>query len=171
MGYLFMMCLRFMALLPPAYGTTCQRSIMVVLLDAVVAVERVVSRGSRSPSSGAYAPSPSPTTPPAASRSISSRESPSAPGKVQDAHAPRPRLIHRRHEPEIAHLRILEDLVKLVDRACRDARRLEARHPLGRGRRRQDALHAGLELGVVGQPRLVGGEARIGLHGGIVERY
>src|SRR5262249_4000862 len=37
------------------------------------------------------------------------------------------------------------------------------------GRRRQDRLHARLELAVVGQPRIVGGEARVHLHRRIAE--
>src|SRR5439155_12667984 len=59
-----------------------------------------------------------------------------ASGKAEESHAPLPGLIHRRHELEVAHLRILEDLVELVDRARRDARRLQPRDPLAGGGRR-----------------------------------
>src|SRR5688500_2998913 len=54
-------------------------------------------------------------------------------GKSEHARGAQPGLLELRDEPQVPHLRVLEHLVELVDRARGDLSLLHALHPLGRG--------------------------------------
>src|SRR5712692_4024907 len=55
-------------------------------------------------------------------------------------------LVDLRDEAQVLHLRVLEDLIELVDRPRGDLRRLEALYPLGRRRAPERRLDPRLQL-------------------------
>ncbi len=90
-------------------------------------------------------------------------------GKAQHPHPTLPRLVDLGDAAEVLDLRVLEHLVELVDRPHRHLGLPEALHPVGRGGRAELLLHPSLELGVVGEPVVVGGELGMGRELGITE--
>ncbi len=78
-------------------------------------------------------------------------------------------LLHLGDHAQVPGLRVLEDLVELVDGAGRDLRLLEARHPFGGGVAREHRFDPRLHLRVVGEALDIGGEAGIGTEHGIAD--
>src|SRR5439155_25022289 len=81
--------------------------------------------------------------------------------KVEHARGAVSRLLDRRHQSEMFHLRVFEHLVELIDRSGGHLLDLEPCDPSGRGLPRQRLLDPRLELVVMGDARVVGPELRI----------